>query len=154
MLKGDGQTLLSKIASLPLYFFVDEKGRAVLFPTLIAICFRCPENMEALRNELSLAPVTKFLQMQITATQSSIGQQPASPLVGGAGPPSSTPNPPSTPSGTGGGMFSTIFGVSVSGSPSTTAVETAGTVSSTSFGARFPLAYWQEALEYFTESSA
>lgn len=62
---GEGQTLLAKITSLPLHYFMDERGRAVLFPTILATCFRSPRNLELLRNEMNLALLRKFITAHI-----------------------------------------------------------------------------------------
>merc|ERR1711862_66569 len=52
---GQGQTLLTKITSLPLYYFMDEKGKELLFPTILATCFESEQNLELLRNEMNLS---------------------------------------------------------------------------------------------------
>uniref|UniRef100_A0A0G4F1A7 S phase cyclin A-associated protein in the endoplasmic reticulum N-terminal domain-containing protein n=1 Tax=Chromera velia CCMP2878 TaxID=1169474 RepID=A0A0G4F1A7_9ALVE len=58
---GSGQNLLSRLASLPMNYFVDEKLKEVLFPTLIASTFRNPENLKVLSSELSILPIRKYL---------------------------------------------------------------------------------------------
>lgn len=78
MRRGEGQTLLTKLTSLPLPYFMEEKGRQVLFPTLVAICFRCPDNLGLLRNEMNLTPVRKFI---LAASQVAA----AAPSGGGSG---------------------------------------------------------------------
>lgn len=61
MCYGEGQTLLSKITSLPLHYFMDERGKAVLFPTILATCFRSEQNLELLHNEMNLSLLRTFL---------------------------------------------------------------------------------------------
>jgi len=62
---GEGQTLLSKIASLPLHYFMDERGRAVLFPTILATCYGSEQNRELLRNEMNLSLLRDFLRASL-----------------------------------------------------------------------------------------
>lgn len=62
---GEGQTLLSKVTSLPLYYFMDERGCSVLFPTLLATCFQSKHNLELLRNEMNLSLLRKFLESNL-----------------------------------------------------------------------------------------
>merc|ERR1711974_527913 len=52
---------LAKLAGLPLHYFMDEKGRQVLFPTILATCFRSAQNLELLRNEMNLSLLRSFL---------------------------------------------------------------------------------------------
>merc|ERR1711988_576112 len=61
MCYGESQMLLAKLAALPLHYFMDEKGRQVLFPTILATCFRSPQNVELLRNEMNLSLLRNFL---------------------------------------------------------------------------------------------
>jgi hypothetical protein len=61
MCYGEGQTLLTKIASLPLFYFMDEKGKMMLFPTILATCFESDQNLELLRNEMNLSLLRNFL---------------------------------------------------------------------------------------------
>lgn len=61
MCYGEGQTLLAKITSLPLHYFMDERGRGVLFPTILATCFCSQQNLELLRNEMNLSLLQSFL---------------------------------------------------------------------------------------------
>ncbi|CAK9084910.1 S phase cyclin A-associated protein in the endoplasmic reticulum (S phase cyclin A-associated protein in the ER) (Zinc finger protein 291) [Durusdinium trenchii] len=35
---GEGQALLTRLAALPLHYFMDERGKAILFPTILASC--------------------------------------------------------------------------------------------------------------------
>jgi len=58
---GEGQTLLAKITSLPLHYFMDEQGRGVLFPTILATCYQSEQNLELLRNEMNLSLLQKYL---------------------------------------------------------------------------------------------
>lgn len=58
---GEGQTLLAKVTSLPLHYFMDERGRAVLFPTIVATSFRSSHNLELLRSEMNLSLLRTFL---------------------------------------------------------------------------------------------
>lgn len=61
MCYGEGQPLLTKITSLPLYYFMDEKGKLLLFPTILATCFESEQNLELLRNEINLSMLGNFL---------------------------------------------------------------------------------------------
>jgi hypothetical protein len=61
MCYGEGQTLLTKITSLPLHYFMDEKGKLLLFPTILATCFESEQNLELLRNEMNLSLLQDFL---------------------------------------------------------------------------------------------
>jgi len=63
---GAGQTLLALITSLPLYYFMDERGRCVLFPTILAACFQSERNLELLQNEMSLCLLEDFLSSALT----------------------------------------------------------------------------------------
>jgi hypothetical protein len=58
---GQGQTLLAKITSLPLYYFMDEKGKELLFPTIFATCFGSEANLELLRNEMNVSWLRNYL---------------------------------------------------------------------------------------------
>jgi len=62
---GEGQTLLAKITSLPLHYFMDEQGRGVLFPTILATCFRSEHNLELLRSEMNVSLLRKFLESNL-----------------------------------------------------------------------------------------
>lgn len=61
MAYGEGQSLLMKITSLPLHYFMDENDRFLLFPTILAACFRSDTNLELLRNEMNLSLLQNFL---------------------------------------------------------------------------------------------
>jgi len=61
MCYGEGHNLLTKITSLPLYYFMDEKGKLLLFPTILATCFQSEQNLELLRNEMNLSLLRNFL---------------------------------------------------------------------------------------------
>merc|ERR1712113_200512 len=61
MCYGEGQSLLAKLAGLPLNYFMDEKGRQVLFPTILATCFKSAQNLDLLRGEMSLSLLRSFL---------------------------------------------------------------------------------------------
>jgi hypothetical protein len=65
MCYGEGQTLLAKITSLPLHYFMDEQGRGVLFPTILATCFRSEHNLELLRSEMNVSLLQKFLESHL-----------------------------------------------------------------------------------------
>jgi len=65
MCYGEGQTLLAKITSLPLHYFMDEQGRGVLFPTILATCFRSDQNLELLRGEMNVSMLSKFLESHL-----------------------------------------------------------------------------------------
>jgi len=71
---GEGQTLLAKITSLPLFYFMDERGRLALFPTILATCFRSQRNLELLRHEMNLTMLRKFLSTHIAAMKDEGGQ--------------------------------------------------------------------------------
>jgi len=85
MCYGEGQTLLTKITSLPLYYFMDERGRLVLFPTILASCFKSKRNLEMLRNEMDVSLLSRFLEsalaqderQQETGTQALGGRFPS-----------------------------------------------------------------------------
>eukprot|EP00931_Biecheleriopsis_adriatica_P055247 TRINITY_DN3260_c0_g1_i1.p1 TRINITY_DN3260_c0_g1~~TRINITY_DN3260_c0_g1_i1.p1 ORF type:complete len:1491 (-),score=373.27 TRINITY_DN3260_c0_g1_i1:58-4530(-) len=62
---GEGQALLARLASLPLHYFMDDKGRAILFPTILAVCFKSEQNLEMLRNEMNLSLLQNFLSAQL-----------------------------------------------------------------------------------------
>ncbi|CAE8700905.1 unnamed protein product, partial [Polarella glacialis] len=48
MCYGEGQSLLARLTSLPLHYFMDERGRAILFPTILATCYKSEQNLEIL----------------------------------------------------------------------------------------------------------
>lgn len=62
---GEGQALLARLASLPLYYFMDERGKAILFPTILASCFKSEQNLEVLRSEMNMSLVHSFLAAQM-----------------------------------------------------------------------------------------
>eukprot|EP00931_Biecheleriopsis_adriatica_P055249 TRINITY_DN3260_c0_g1_i3.p1 TRINITY_DN3260_c0_g1~~TRINITY_DN3260_c0_g1_i3.p1 ORF type:complete len:1486 (-),score=391.99 TRINITY_DN3260_c0_g1_i3:217-4587(-) len=62
---GEGQALLARLASLPLHYFMDDKGRAILFPTILAVCFKSEQNLEMLKNEMNLSLLQNFLSAQM-----------------------------------------------------------------------------------------
>lgn len=64
MCYGEGQSLLAKIASLPLHYFMEDRGRHVLFPTILATCYGSVQNLELLRNEMNLSLLWNFLTAQ------------------------------------------------------------------------------------------
>lgn len=74
MCYGEGQTLLTKVTSLPLHYFMDERGKAVLFPTILATCHGSEQNLECLRNEMNLSLLQKYLTAQLAAGDSVQGQ--------------------------------------------------------------------------------
>merc|ERR1712007_19339 len=73
MCYGEGQPLLTKLASLPLHYFMDERGRQVLFPTILATCFQSQQNLEVLRNEMNLSLLRTFLTTHQAQTQKDEG---------------------------------------------------------------------------------
>jgi len=81
---GEGQTLLTKITSLPLHYFVDDRGKAVLFPTILATCYGSQQNLECLRNEMNLSLLQKYLTAQIGQRGA---PETAAPALGGPFPP-------------------------------------------------------------------
>lgn len=62
---GEGQALLARLASLPLYYFMDERGKSILFPTILASCFRSEQNLEVLRSEMNMSLVRSYLASQM-----------------------------------------------------------------------------------------
>lgn len=62
---GEGQTLLTKITSLPLHYFMDDKGKLVLFPTILSTCFRSEQNLELLRSEMKVSLLKDFLVLHM-----------------------------------------------------------------------------------------
>merc|ERR1712113_316326 len=80
MCYGEGQNLLAKIASLPLHYFMDERGRGVLFPTILATCFRSRHNLELLRNEMNLSMLRTFLAKHVAKEDDA-----SAPVAAGAG---------------------------------------------------------------------
>jgi len=79
MCYGEGHTLLAKVTSLPLHYFMDERGRAVLFPTILATCFQSQHNLELLRGEMNLSLLRSFLA-------SSLAKEAAKPADAARGP--------------------------------------------------------------------
>jgi len=77
MCYGEGQLLLAKIASLDLHYFMDERGRSVLFPTILAACFQSEQNLAVLRNEMDV----KLLRTYIIAQQASARERDECPLA-------------------------------------------------------------------------
>eukprot|EP00913_Durusdinium_trenchii_P001983 g1834.t1 len=62
---GEGQALLTRLAALPLHYFMDERGKAILFPTILASCFKSEQNLAVLRSEMNLSLVCTFLAAQM-----------------------------------------------------------------------------------------
>lgn len=62
---GEGQALLARLASLPLYYFMDERGKSILFPTILASCFKSEQNLEVLRSEMNMSLVRSYLASQM-----------------------------------------------------------------------------------------
>jgi len=63
---GEGQALLTRLTSLPLHYFMDERGRAILFPTILATCFKSEHNLDILRSEMNLTLLVSFLTSLIS----------------------------------------------------------------------------------------
>jgi hypothetical protein len=62
-----GATLTSRLAALPLCYFMEEKYRGILFPTFVACAVQSPTNLELLQAEMSLVPVVKYLKNHAAA---------------------------------------------------------------------------------------
>jgi len=69
MCYGEGQALLTRLTSLPLHYFMDERGRTILFPTILATCFKSEQNLEILRSEMNLTLLTSFLTSLIARAE-------------------------------------------------------------------------------------
>ncbi|CAJ1371284.1 unnamed protein product [Effrenium voratum] len=74
---GEGQALLARLANLPLHYFMDERGKAILFPTILASCFKSEQNLEVLRTEMNLSLVRNFLAAQMEGDEVSADGLPA-----------------------------------------------------------------------------
>lgn len=72
---GEGQTLLMKITSLPLYYFMDPNGRGVLFPSILATCFKSEQNLSLLRNEMNMSLLQSYISTNLRKLEESKGQQ-------------------------------------------------------------------------------
>lgn len=83
MCYGEGQTLLAKITSLPLHYFMDERYRPVLFPTILATCFGSQQNLELLRNEMNLSLLQKFLATNLEKIEAGRPHDPSDVGFGG-----------------------------------------------------------------------
>ena len=55
-------TLLTRLLRLPMQYFGDARGRAVLFPTLIAGCLRNERNCEIAASEVTTASLAEYLR--------------------------------------------------------------------------------------------
>jgi len=64
---GEGQTLLSKLSSLPFGFFVDPKKKDVLFPTLVAACLDNDTNRQHIEADLNPELLGVFLREKLSA---------------------------------------------------------------------------------------
>jgi hypothetical protein len=63
-----GATLTSRLAALPLCYFMEEKYKGILFPTFVACAVQSPTNLELLQAEMSLVPIVKFLKNHASAS--------------------------------------------------------------------------------------
>mmetsp|Transcript_19605 Transcript_19605/g.40955 ORF Transcript_19605/g.40955 Transcript_19605/m.40955 type:complete len:1330 (+) Transcript_19605:183-4172(+) len=64
---GEGQTLLSKLSSLPFGFFVDKQKKNVLFPTLVAACLHNDTNKQHIEVDLNPELLGVYLREKIAA---------------------------------------------------------------------------------------
>ncbi|CAE7760082.1 SCAPER [Symbiodinium necroappetens] len=62
---GEGQVLLCRLAALPLHYFMEERGKSILFPTILASCYESEQNLDVLRSEMNLSLLKNFLNAQI-----------------------------------------------------------------------------------------
>ena len=71
---GEGQTLLSKLSSLPFGFFVDPQKKNVLFPTLVAACLDNETNKKHIEDDLNPELLGVFLREKIAAVNKGEGE--------------------------------------------------------------------------------
>jgi len=62
---GQSPTLLQHLCNLPFYYFSDEQGKDVLFPTLIAVSFASQSNRAVLSSELSTAMLVEYVKAKL-----------------------------------------------------------------------------------------
>eukprot|EP00386_Alphamonas_edax_P008890 GDKI01029106.1.p1 GENE.GDKI01029106.1~~GDKI01029106.1.p1 ORF type:complete len:199 (-),score=63.12 GDKI01029106.1:20-616(-) len=73
MAYGEGTSLLSRLSSLPLSYFVDEKLRLILFPTLLSAIFGNSKNLRILQADFNILPLKKFVANQMVAQEKERG---------------------------------------------------------------------------------
>eukprot|EP00922_Rhytidocystis_sp_ex-Travisia-forbesii_P032050 GHVS01047626.1.p1 GENE.GHVS01047626.1~~GHVS01047626.1.p1 ORF type:complete len:1464 (-),score=277.75 GHVS01047626.1:24-4133(-) len=61
----DGKTILARLTSFPIGYFMNAKLKCVLFPTLLAGCFNNSGNLKLLQNEMSPVTIKNFIQKWI-----------------------------------------------------------------------------------------
>ncbi|CAE8740149.1 unnamed protein product, partial [Polarella glacialis] len=83
MCYGEGQSLLARLTSLPLHYFMDERGRAILFPTILATCYKSEQNLEILRSEMNLSLLRSFLAGHIAQREEAKQPESVSPAFAG-----------------------------------------------------------------------
>ena len=67
---GEGQTLLSKLSSMPFQYFCDPSKKEVLFPTLIVACLDNETNKAAIEEDLNPELLACFLREKMRAVES------------------------------------------------------------------------------------
>lgn len=76
MCYGEGQALVTRLTSLPLHYFMDKQGQAILFPTVLATCFRSQQNLELLMSEMNPSLLRSFLSSHLSQRNSSDSEVP------------------------------------------------------------------------------
>jgi hypothetical protein len=64
---GQSPTLLQRLCNLPLFFFIDDAGKRVLLPTLMAVCFRNEANKRVMLAELNKKILLDYLRVEVAA---------------------------------------------------------------------------------------
>jgi len=63
---GNSPTILQQLCSLPFQYFSDPRYKTILFPTLVAVCFRNGRNNTILQQEVSPHLLTDYLRSELT----------------------------------------------------------------------------------------
>ena len=58
---GGSETVLQKLAALPIQYFSDKRYVDILFPTLLVLIYDCERNLNVLQTEMSLDPLSRFV---------------------------------------------------------------------------------------------
>jgi hypothetical protein len=63
---GNSPTILQQLCSLPFQYFSDPRYKTILFPTLIAVCFRNSHNSTILQQEISPNMLAEYLRSELS----------------------------------------------------------------------------------------